>query len=431
MGACAAGATVKTGVDGTASMLVDRWLWEQATGSASSWLDPILDLFTPSFIKVSDLCALNLDDPPLPSVDTIIAALARDPFSIATVMTWLRQKLEYWAFSQNCTCTASTAPACVANYLNEATTPSVTGVSNDSPSRLWIATIEPPNTPTYTVWGIDLYMPEATTIQVGWTRLISGFPQHIDAFTSSVGWHTYQFSSPLVLTAGELDSVWWRKTPSTAAGDESYYTTSPPNPWPSAGFTFSYKVSSWSDTTGLGTSFGGLPAFQPIVCQQNPFGVPPPAVVQPPQPPTLILPPSWTCGTTADLCARLQQVEQKINTIVNAVTLIQRQNAPFAYLRQASFPVSGQGSHAVQGILGVSLALADSRTGVSNYPDNPTSYFDLGWISFGTADGMQNAVEIRRRSDLFLGVSPAVTVVSWSLPSGVSGTCTPLVREAP
>lgn len=106
---CAYGASVKPGVDPNTQILVDRNLWEVVTSTPSSWLDPILDLFGMYYIKASDLCALNVVDPPLPSVVSIGGALLKDPLSVGTVYEWVRQKLEYAAFTNVCLCNGSGA----------------------------------------------------------------------------------------------------------------------------------------------------------------------------------------------------------------------------------------------------------------------------------------------------------------------------------
>jgi hypothetical protein len=111
------------------------------------------------------------------------------------------------------------------------------------------------------------------------------------------------------------------------------------------------------------------------------------------------------------------------------VNLIQRQIVPFAYVPGVTVSVSGNGSLAVSGILGLSLSLTDTRSGITNFPDNPTTIIDLGWLTTSTSDGNEEALPIRRTNQLFLGISPAVTSVRWALPVGVSGTLKTLLRE--
>lgn len=185
------------------------------------------------------------------------------------------------------------------------------------------------------------------------------------------------------------------------------------------------QVGSWLIGKTMHIEYSNLSTESP--CTGPPTTPPAPAV---PSLPNIPNDPTPTYCADSDVCATLARIESRLKVMDGYTQLIQRQVVPFAYLRGTPVAVSGQGSTAVQGILGVSLSLTDSRSGVGNYPDNPTSYFDLGWLTFGTADGYLSAHPIRRLADLVLDVSPAVTTVHWSLPSGVSGTLTPLVRES-
>jgi hypothetical protein len=101
MVACPYGASVKPGIDPNAAIAVDRTLWEQVTGAAGSWADFLLNIVSWDTITASQLCGLNPDDPPLPSIGTIAAALYKDPAAIFDVGVWARDKLRYVAFSLN------------------------------------------------------------------------------------------------------------------------------------------------------------------------------------------------------------------------------------------------------------------------------------------------------------------------------------------
>jgi len=137
-----------------------------------------------------------------------------------------------------------------------------------------------------------------------------------------------------------------------------------------------------------------------------------------------------TCGTSQDVCNAIQTLTNKLDWTRELVTLLQRQGVPFAYVKGATHTgLTGTGQFAVQGILGLSVSVTTMPFNVGSYADNPASYFDLGWLSFGTADGYERSLPIRHQHDLLLGVSPAVTLVAYSLPPGEVAAITELVRE--
>lgn len=385
--ACTYGASVKSGVDPDQLVPVDRALWESVTATPASWLDPILDTFTQEWIKTSDLCALNLNDPALPSTADLIAAAANPASIAASLYTWVRDKLRYVQFSNQCVCNGAPAGGetlclslrSVSVSTDPGTIPDVTdyrGFTSDV-KRTWFHYFpydSPCNAPRY--WALEARKEDGTLL---------------DARTfSTAAW------------PGELErtDTWpaetrWVRVVSSTSPCNSFYTRR------------------WSID---------------VYCYAAGSPTAPTAPVKPSQPPDLVLPPAWSCSGTTDVCTRLQQLDQRIRSIQDYVTLIQRQRVPFAYVSGASFTATGAGSHAVQGILGLSVSFTTLPSGRTNYPDNPASYFDLGWLSLCTADGCEAARPLRRQVELILDVSPAVTAVRWSLPSGAVASITPLLR---
>jgi len=119
-----------------------------------------------------------------------------------------------------------------------------------------------------------------------------------------------------------------------------------------------------------------------------------------------------------------------LNAILQMVTLLQRQTAPFAYVSGASHTsLSGTGTVAVQGILGVLLNVSiPSRAG--EVVGTPDTRFSVGWINFGTADGYGPRQFIESDSQvLFPTVNGIWTIVGYSLLPGVTMTLTELIRE--
>lgn len=385
---CTYGASVKSGVDPNQQIPVDRSLWESVTGAPSSWLDPLLDTFTQEYIKASDLCALNLADPTLPSTADIVACVTQPWSCLPSVHQWIRDKLRYAAFADNCSCNAPAGGLCP------------NGSHSSSPYT--------GSNAGYLTW--DGY----SSVPAG-TDHIRVYPNVRSCANNSavIGMEVYWKNG-----SGVETHLTGCGQPCNTVDDPTRYCE-----YSTPGIA---QIAYGGFTTIGGTSY----TVQPYV---NYFyscsATTPPAPTKPSQPTDYTVTPSWSCSTTGDLCTRLQQIEQRLLSVQGLVTLIQRQRAPFAYVTGAGTSISGSGVVAVQGILGVSLALSDSRSGITNYPDNPDTYFDLGWLSFCTADGCQDARPIRRHNDVILEVSPAITSVRYTLPSGVSGTLTPLLRQ--
>jgi len=140
------------------------------------------------------------------------------------------------------------------------------------------------------------------------------------------------------------------------------------------------------------------------------------------------------CGTTPGgtqiaCCPTDQYTTGLLISILQAITLIQRQHVPFAYVPGASHSVSGSGEVAVSGILGLLIELDSipSRAGVLE--GTPETVYSVGWVNVGTADGWTKKHVIEHSPMLILDVPPSTTRVGYSLPGDVSGDITELVRE--
>jgi hypothetical protein len=122
--------------------------------------------------------------------------------------------------------------------------------------------------------------------------------------------------------------------------------------------------------------------------------------------------------------------QQTLQNILDMVTLLQRQTAPFAYVTgTAHSGLTGTGTVAVQGILGLLLNISiPARSGLE--VGTPDTSFDVGWINFGTADGYTDRVFLRSDSQLVYPPVPGqYTIVGYTLQPSVSMTLTELRRE--
>ena len=121
----------------------------------------------------------------------------------------------------------------------------------------------------------------------------------------------------------------------------------------------------------------------------------------------------------------------KLDAILQLVTLLQRQVAPFAYV---SGPVhsglSGHGSVSVSGILGMlaELTVPDSMGLIDG---SPQVHLRPGRVNFGTADGYEDRHELVLGAQLiFPDVAGVWTAVGYSLADGVELTLTEILRES-
>lgn len=116
--------------------------------------------------------------------------------------------------------------------------------------------------------------------------------------------------------------------------------------------------------------------------------------------------------------------------ILQTVTLIQRQNVPFAYLVGATHSVSGNGQFAVTGLLGLAVSLTSTPPNVGAEAGDPVELFGAGWLNVGTADGWVHLERITTSPFLYLpNDMGSMTLVGYSLPPGETATISELVRE--
>lgn len=117
-------------------------------------------------------------------------------------------------------------------------------------------------------------------------------------------------------------------------------------------------------------------------------------------------------------------------SILQMVTLIQRQAAPFAYIPGATHTgLSGTGQLAVSGLLGVKVDLTTTPARLGEIAGDPVSIWEAGWINIGTADGFGPRLFISSDPMIVLPVSGAATLIGYSIPDDVVVTITELVRE--
>ena len=182
-------------------------------------------------------------------------------------------------------------------------------------------------------------------------------------------------------------------------------------------------------------------AAWPVVCECNPApGGSPPPVPYPPivQPPPVGAPPApvIVCDDT-DLCSQIVLIQRALNGLIESqrvtlslVTLMQRQSVPFAYvLGTRHSGLSGAGTFAVQGILGLSVEVTTIPPRLSATMAPVNSWFRFGELSLGTAEGWERRLLVTHNPHLFLEVQADISVVAYQFEAGVVANIVELVRE--
>jgi hypothetical protein len=130
-------------------------------------------------------------------------------------------------------------------------------------------------------------------------------------------------------------------------------------------------------------------------------------------------------------CCSDPAVQAYLETILRTVTLTQRQAVPFAYLTgTVHSALTGNGDFAVQGLVGAKLQPTVFPPSLGTITADPTEYFDMGWFSWGTADGFDQRIRLTHSPQISTPARAAVyTRLAYSFPPGVTVTLTELIRE--
>lgn len=130
------------------------------------------------------------------------------------------------------------------------------------------------------------------------------------------------------------------------------------------------------------------------------------------------------CPPDPNLVGLLAQIQ-------NTVTLIQRQMVPFGYILGTAHPgLSGAGAISISGLIGVKVAVTTLPGSYGVEGTSPPEYFDLGFITFGTADGFPSAFRLTRNRQIMTPrFCSAYTDLDYDLAPGIVVTITELKRE--
>ncbi len=122
---------------------------------------------------------------------------------------------------------------------------------------------------------------------------------------------------------------------------------------------------------------------------------------------------------------------QALQSLVLDVRLIQRQKVPFAYVPgTAHTGLTGAGTIAVQGLLGLSVVITAQPGYFSSDMAPVASTFKFGSLSWGTTDGYELRHVVTHNPHLFTGIDGDIAAIGYLFEPGVTATILELLREA-
>jgi hypothetical protein len=418
--ACPFGASVKSGIDPAELRLIDRSLWETVTGGVAGWLDVFLSLVGPKYITAADLCALNLDDPPLPSVGDILQAFLRNPVSILQLSNYIVAKLTYAQFALTCECNAGgstsgyVSPPCE-QLFPSAETWNAADIAGGTfqMARSWTALADSECAGVQVWFGVGVSVHTVRLWDASTQALMhsENLPLANSAMTLApfathqalVTGHDYTISVELAVNESFSEQT----------GSRSYADTTMIH---DLGSSYVYG------TTYPGTAVGGL-AVGPLVCPSG--ALPPTAPDVPTEPPGVPVPPDWTCSSDADICTRLRQIDFKLDWLIRTQPSIVNSSVAEGAVHPG---LSGNGTITVSNIVGVRVDLTSVPLEYGSEPGSPGRLFRVGRIDWSTSEGWIGREFLSDTPQTQLQVDPFTTELGYSFKPGIAATITELVR---
>lgn len=124
-------------------------------------------------------------------------------------------------------------------------------------------------------------------------------------------------------------------------------------------------------------------------------------------------------------------LNSQVQAILEMVTLMQRQAVPFGYITSTSHSgLSGAGALSISGLIGVKVAVTTLPSSYGLAGTSPPEHFDLGFVTFGCADGFPSSYRLTRNPQVMMPRSCGLyTDLDYDLSPGVVVTVTELLRE--
>lgn len=151
---------------------------------------------------------------------------------------------------------------------------------------------------------------------------------------------------------------------------------------------------------------------------------------------TLLLQVDYYCGgypgaLVSPCCPPDPATQLQIEAILRMVTLLQRQLVPFAHLTSTAHAgLTGAGTIAVQGLLGVQIDLTTIPATYHQDTSTPPFIFNIGWVSMQDANGFIDETRVHAQHQVWMSrIASDATVIGYKFSAGVVATITELQRE--
>jgi hypothetical protein len=130
-------------------------------------------------------------------------------------------------------------------------------------------------------------------------------------------------------------------------------------------------------------------------------------------------------------CAPDASTQGLLEQLLSLVTIIQRQIVPFAYVPGAVHAgLTGDGTFLVPHIVGVQVDVTVFPPAIGHAGDDPIEYFDLGFLTLGTAEGFDHSLRMDHQHQVhFPPRASLYTKIGYQITPGATVTITELLRE--
>lgn len=146
-------------------------------------------------------------------------------------------------------------------------------------------------------------------------------------------------------------------------------------------------------------------------------------------------PPAWPTGTytPTNLCSpldisnQLNAIQGQITSLWMLISLIAMRTGAMSYVLADVHSVTGEGILTVEGVIGVIVNDLTFQPGTGQDEAEPPRIYTDGWIAFGNSHGWEPRRPIWHVPQVFLGATPNIIEIAYTLGNATSATITELV----